>query len=145
MKSWKNRGFKKRALEYVYFFSIAPFLAMFFTLSENRLTMFIFFFTASFYFILIACEFLTKRGLNKAFKEFFNLLWNYETAFVFCYGLYTYLYKIDGQKTLSNVITAMFSGHPWTLIFGIGLLVFTVIFRFALSVTDLLVEVKPDI
>ncbi|HCK1206166.1 TPA: hypothetical protein NY155_003231 [Escherichia coli] len=145
MKSWKNRGFKKRGLEYVYCFSAAPFLAMFYTLSENQLTMFIIFFTVSFYLTLMVSVFLTKRGFNKVFKEFFNLLWNYETAFVFCYGLYTYLYRIDGQKTLSNVLTIMFSAHPWTLIFGIGLLVFTVIFRFALSVADLLVEVKSDI
>lgn len=140
MKPWKKRNFKKTLFDNIAIFSMAPFLYLFSSISENKITWFMALFAVGFYAIFSICEKLTKKGHNKIAKELFNALWNFETAFVFCYTLYSFLYKSKGELSISNILTSAFTPYPKLFMAGIIILTATVIFRFALSVTDLLVD-----
>ncbi|NQD62755.1 hypothetical protein HP459_15340 [Enterobacter sp. CM29] len=140
MRPWKKRSFKKTLFDNIAIFSMAPFLCLFSTISETKFTWFMLFFAIGFYATFSFCENLTRKGHNKIAKELFNALWNFETAFVFCYALYSFLYKSKGELSISNILTSAFTPYPRLFMAGIIILIATVIFRFALSIADLLVD-----
>lgn len=144
MSTYKNRGLRKRVLEYISIFGMAPFLTLFTLLSKNAITLYAALFAIGYFLIFLICERITKKGHNKIFKEFFNALWNYETAIVFCYGLYSYIYKTNPSSNIADIFLKELHLSSWTFIISVILLTTTVLFRFALSVTDLLVPISEN-
>lgn len=144
MSAYKNRGLRKRVLELISILGMSPFLVLFTLLSKNAITLYAVLFAIGYFLIFLICEKITKKGHNKMFKEFFNALWNYETAIVFCYGLYSYIYKINPSSNIADILLQELHLSSWTLISSIILLTTTVLFRFALSITDLLVPITES-
>lgn len=93
--------------------------------------------------IVLVCQKITKSGKNKTYKEAFNAIWNMETAIVFTVGIFFYFfYQREGKKA-PDLINPFIEHHPYISSLIVVILISTVIFRFGLSLTDLLV--KPDV
>lgn len=137
-----RRGWRQHLFEW--FAIIATtILALFLSFaSENSPTIHALFF-GSFFIIIGICSNIVKRGKSKLYKEIFNTIWNYETALVFIYSLYSFLAHLKDEKPITQVMNELLEGSPYIIYSGIAILTITVSFRFGLGLAELLIKTEP--
>ena len=142
MRPWKKRSAKHRCYEYITAIFLAVSSVFYLPLAENKqpAAILVFLFVGLIVF-MISID-LTKNGKNKKFKDIFNAIWNFEAAFVFCYGLISFINHAGNEKTLSSILNTAFDHNPSILIGGALFLFVTVMFRCGLSLAELLIDVK---
>lgn len=142
MRSWKKRSAKHRYFEYITATFLAVSSAFYIPLAENKQPVAILiFFIVGLIVFMISTD-ITKNGKNKKYKELFNTIWNFETAFVFSYGLISFISHTDKEITISSTLNAALDQKPW-LVYGGALFLFvTIMFRCGLSLAELLIDVK---
>ncbi|HCM9117321.1 TPA: hypothetical protein N5K87_000559 [Enterobacter asburiae] len=142
MRPWKNRSAKQRCFEYIAAIFLALSSVFYYPIAANKQPVAIIIFLFSGIIIFMLSIDITQKGKNKHYKEIFNTIWNFETAFVFCYGLISFTTHANNEATISNVLSSILNDHPWALLTGALILFITVMFRCSLNLAELLIKVK---
>lgn len=142
MKSWKRRGWKERLYELLTSIAVTTILVFLMSATDKNNPVLLAIFSVGTFIILILSFEISQRGKSKIIKEVFNIIWNFETTLAFIYALYVFMLHVKETRTIAQIIDATLALHPWLIYAGIATLAITVVFRFGLSLADLLTTPK---